>query len=90
MEYATVSYIPALHRGYIDFFKKYPGTLYILSPDFVLEAPRMDRDIRALAPEEIKTLLEGLGLFDKIVVLTKKNLNELLNDPAQIVTPTKK
>jgi dCMP deaminase len=87
MPYATVSYIPALHKGYIDFFKKYPGTLYILGPDFVLEAPRMDRDIRALAPEEIKSLLEGLGIFSKIVVLTKTNLDELLNDPAQIVTP---
>jgi dCMP deaminase len=87
MLYATVSYIPALHKGYIDFFKKYPGTLYILGPDFVLTAPRMDRDIRALAPEEIKSLVEGLHLFTKIVVLEKDNLAELLNDPAQIVTP---
>jgi dCMP deaminase len=87
MPYATVSYIPALHKGYIDFFKKYPGTLYILGSDFVLEAPRMDRDIRALAPEEIKSLVEGLKLFSKIVVLDKNNLQELLNDPAPIATP---
>jgi dCMP deaminase len=87
MPYATVSYIPALHKGYIDFFKKYPGTLYILGPDFVLEAPRMDRDIRALAPEEIKSLVEGLKLFSKIVVLDKNNLQELLDDPAPIATP---
>jgi dCMP deaminase len=87
MLYATVSYIPALHRGYIDFFKKYPGTLYILGPDFVLEAPRMDRDIRALAPQEIKSLVEGLKLFSKIVVLDKNNFQELLDDPAPIVTP---
>ena len=87
MQYATVSYIPALHKGYIDFFKKYPGTLYILGPDFVLEAPRMDRDIRALAPEEIKSLVGGLGLFSKIVVLTKADLGELLADPSPTVTP---
>jgi dCMP deaminase len=87
MPYATVSYIPALHKGYIDFFKKYPGTLYILGPDFVLTAPRMDRDIRALAPEEIKSLLEGLHLFSKIVVLDKNNVAVLLNESAPIVTP---
>ena len=87
MTYATVSYIPALHKGYIDFFKKYPGTLYILGSDFVLAAPRMDRDIRALAPEEIQSLVGGLHIFSKIVVLDKNNLSELLNDPAQIVTP---
>lgn len=87
MEYAIVSYIPALHKGYIDFFKKYPGTLYILGPDFVLETPRMDRDIRALPPEEIKIFLTGAGFFSKIIVLTKENLTDLLNDPAPIVTP---
>ena len=49
---AIISYIPALHRGYLDFFKKHQGVvLYILSEKFVLEAPLMDRDIRALAPE---------------------------------------
>lgn len=87
MPYTTVSYIPALHKGYIDFFKKYPGTLYVLGTDFVLETPRMDRDIRALAPEEIKSLLEGLGLFDTIVVLTKENLDDLLKAPDSIITP---
>ena len=87
MSYATVSYIPALHKGYIDFFKKYPGMLYILGPDFVLEAPRMDRDIRALAPEEIKSLIEGLKLFSKIVVLDKNNLQELLDVSTPIVMP---
>jgi len=87
MSYATVSYIPALHKGYIDFFKKYPGVLYILGPDFVLTAPRMDRDIRALTPKEIKSLVEGLKLFSKIVVLDKNNLSELLNNPTQIITP---
>jgi dCMP deaminase len=87
MAYAIVSYIPALHKGYIDFFKKYPGTLYILGPDFVLTAPRMDRDIRALAPEEIKSLVAGLDIFSKIVVLDKNNLSEFLSDLAQIVTP---
>ena len=87
MPYATVSYIPALHKGYLDFFKKYPGTLYILGPDFVFEAPRMDRDIRALAPEEIQSLVEGLRLFSKIVVLDKNNIQKLLDDPAPIITP---
>lgn len=87
MEYAIVSYVPALHKGYIDFFKKYPGTLYILGPDFVLEAPRMDRDIRALAPGEIKALVEGLHIFPKIVVLTKQNLGEIMSEKARIITP---
>ncbi|HUY69823.1 MAG TPA: hypothetical protein VMU70_02320, partial [Candidatus Tyrphobacter sp.] len=63
MKHVVVSYIPALHRGYIDFFKKHLGTLYILSQDFVREVPRMDRDIRALTPEEVRDLIAGLRIF---------------------------
>lgn len=86
-EYATVSYVPALHRGYIDFFKKYPGTLYVLGPDFVRQVSRMERDIRALTPEEIKSLLTGLKIFSKIVVLGQKNIQELTDDPAPVIMP---
>lgn len=91
MTNAIVSYIPALHKGYIDFFKKYSvpvhGTLYVLGVDFIKEAPRMERDIRALTPEEIKTLLDGLGIFSKIVVLGKENLSQLLEDNSPLVMP---
>jgi len=87
MEYAVVSYIPAIHKGYIDFFKKYPGALYILGTDFIKKAPRLDRDIRALAPEEIKTLLAGAGLFSNIVVLNEKNVKELLTGARPLVMP---
>src|SRR5579871_6332819 len=87
MPYATVSYIPALHRGYLDFFKKYPGTLYILGADFIKEMPRLERDIRALTPEEIKTLLAGAKMFSDIIVLDKQNVNVLAHDPQPIVMP---
>ena len=85
---SIISYIPALHRGYLDFFKKYPGgVLYILGTDFVRETPRMDRDIRALTPEEIKTLVTGLGIFSDIIVLDEKNIKELLTSGAPIIMP---
>lgn len=87
MEYAVVSYVPALHAGYINFFKKYPGALYLLGNDFVLETPRMDRDIRALPAEDIKDLLEGMAIFTKIVVLDKHTLSHLFEEKREIVMP---
>jgi dCMP deaminase len=87
MNYAVVSYIPALHKGYIDFFKKYPGTLYILGMKFVRETPRMDRDIRALAPEEVKAAVDALSLFSKTLVLDEKNIDQLIADTSPIVMP---
>ncbi len=86
-QYSVISYIPALHKGYIDFFKKYPGKLYVLGTDFVRETPRMDRDIRALAPEDVKTAVDALGLFQKTLVLDEKNIDQLLADFAPIVMP---
>lgn len=88
MSHIIISYIPALHRGYLDFFKKYAGgVLYILGEEFAKELPRMDRDIRALAPNEVKTAVEALGIFTAVRVLTAAGINELRNASDQIVMP---
>lgn len=88
MHTVVISYIPALHKGYVDFFKKYAGgVLYILGGPFVKEFPRMDRDIRALAPEEVKRAVEALGIFSSVNVLTEKTLNELQEKSDSIVMP---
>jgi dCMP deaminase len=87
MRYAVVSYIPAIHQGYIDFFKKYPGTLYILDQELVAEVPRMDRDIRALKPAEIQSLLQGLKIFEDIIILNTSTLTQLQNESSPIVMP---
>jgi dCMP deaminase len=82
-----IAYIPALHKGYIDFFKKYPDELFILGKDLVLEQPRMDRDIRAMDPEDIMKAVEALSIFKKVTVLTKENLKVVQNIQTEIVMP---
>ena len=87
-KYAVVSYIPALHKGYIDFFRKYSGgMLSVLDEELMREVPRMERDIRALAPSEVKMLLDGLKIFKRIVVLNKLTLGDLQNQTLPIVMP---
>ncbi|MBA3550646.1 hypothetical protein H0W32_00355 [Patescibacteria group bacterium] len=73
----VIAYVPALHSGYIDFFKKYPGTLYLLDLTLVREIPRLERDIRAMSAQEIKASLESLGIYKDIKILTKENINKL-------------
>ncbi len=87
MHCAVIAYIPAIHRGYIDFFRKYPGTLYVLDEELVAEVPRMERDIRALAPIEVKALLEGLKIFEEIRVLDKSILPQIQSEILSIVMP---
>jgi len=80
MSRAIVSYIPALHKGYLDFFRKYSGEkLFVLDKKFVLETPRLERDIRALEPEEIKTAVEALKIFSEVEVLDNEKLEDLKN-----------
>jgi len=79
MEPVIVSYIPAIHRGYVDFFKKYGanGTLYVLGAPYIKEVPRLERDIRALTPEEAAELAASLSIFKKVLILDEKNIDEL-------------
>ena len=85
---ALIAYVPALHKGYVDFFKKYRGsTLYILSKELIREVPRMDRDIRALEPEEVKKAIGAWGIFSKVAVLTPHTVTELKSVKGGVVMP---
>ncbi|MES3005894.1 MAG: dCMP deaminase family protein [Patescibacteria group bacterium] len=66
---AIISFVPALHKGYIDFFKKYPGTLYLLDADFVTDFPRLERDLRQTNADDMKKAIGALGIFKEIKVL---------------------
>lgn len=69
MKTAIVSYIPALHQGYIKFFDEHDGDIFVLGTKFVHEHPRMDRDIRAMQPELVKNMLASAMAGRTIAVL---------------------
>jgi dCMP deaminase len=64
-----VCFVPALHAGYISFFKKHPGTLCLLHSDFVSTFPKLERDIRQIDAREMKKAIDALGIFKKVDVL---------------------
>jgi dCMP deaminase len=68
---AIVSYIPVLHKGYVDFFAKHKGDIFVLDSAFVRDFPRMERDIRALEPGQIAAAINALGLPFQARVLDK-------------------
>ena len=81
-----VAYVPALHQGYLDFFKKHGGDLYILDLSLVREVPRLERDIRAVSAEQIAKAITALSILPRVAVLTKENLNQLPAG-AEVVMP---
>ncbi|MFA5052492.1 MAG: deaminase [Parcubacteria group bacterium] len=62
-----VAYVPVLHRGYIEFFKKYAGgTLLIPDKTIISAIEYLKRDMRALENEEISSSIRSLGILDEI------------------------
>lgn len=59
---AVVAYVPALHAGYVQFFKKHMGApIFVLGKSFIDAYPRLNRDLRALQPQEAAAGLKALG-----------------------------
>lgn len=73
-------YIPVFHAGYLKLFeecRKRVDGLYILGDRFIKEFTTLHQEIAALNPSHIKIIIENLGLFKRVSVLTKQSLDEL-------------
>ena len=82
-----VAFVPVLHAGYLEFFKKYPGEMYLLWHDTFPELILLERDLRALPPDCMKKAIESLGIFTKVSVLNSQILAALQESGAVIVMP---
>lgn len=88
MSKALIAYIPALHEGYINFLKKHvDAELFILGKDLVAESPRMDRDIRAISPDEMKVAIYALGIVKNVTVLNKTDISGVAKKFKKIIMP---
>ncbi len=65
---AVVAYVPAIHAGYVRFFEKHAGApVYVLGKTFIDAYPRLNRDIRALAPEQAAAALRTIGFSAHVI-----------------------
>ena len=80
--YAIITFLPALHSGYISFFKKYSGgILYVLGKDFIVDFPHIERDLRTPSFNELKKMIDSLGIFKEVIEI---NRNSILDIPADV------
>lgn len=85
---AVVAYVPALHAGYLAFFRKNKRKdFYLLGSSLVSLTPRMERDIRALSPGEAKQAIEALELFPAVSILEKRNAKHALKKYKKVLLP---
>src|SRR3989338_8633084 len=68
---ALVAYVPALHAGYLAFFNKHPRVpIFVLGKSFIDAFPRLNLDLRALAPIEIVQALASLGFTATVLEIS--------------------
>lgn len=84
-----VCYVPVVHRGYVEFFRRYSGgVLYILGDSVTKDFDYLGRDIRANSPEEVAVMIRSLGIFEKVSVLEKDQVIQMVvPPPTPIVLP---
>jgi dCMP deaminase len=87
IKYSLIVYIPAIHRGYLEFFKKLSrkaDEIWIVSQELVDKLVRF-KEIRAIDPNLIAEMVKSLNIFKSVKVLEIKNLGELKRK--QIILP---
>src|SRR5690349_10092542 len=84
-KYAIVTLIPAIHSGYLMFFKKYPGAVYVIGKDFVSDFVHIERDLRTPDFSDLKKMLMAIGI-EEVIELTRENIKDIPSE-FQIVMP---
>lgn len=86
MRRVIILYVPVLHKGYLDFFKKYHDAecLYIPNNKLIGEFMPLQREIRQIEPRVIRSIIKNAKLFNQVKILTHDSTNKLKN--CEIVT----
>lgn len=89
MKKVLVAYVPVLHEGYRKFFEAHSGAvLYIFGKSLVeKDFPHLGKEIRALDPKIMKTIIESLQIFEDVKVLDANNLLKFQALEANFILP---
>ena len=85
---ALIVYTPVLHKGYVDLVENNKeGTIYILGDWIGEEISYLKKEIRALSPEKIVTILQALFPNTTCTILHRKHLKDIVSTYETIVLP---
>ena len=83
----VIALVPALHTGYINFFKKNKGAeLLIVGKSFFKDFPKLERDVRWVKDEDVIAMLTALKIFKRISIIEKKDIKSI-DTKAHIIMP---
>ncbi len=83
----VIALVPAIHKGYVNFFKKYSDSeLFLIGKSFFKDFPKLERDVRWAKDEDVVKMLTSLKIFRKVSILEKKNI-KLIDSDLKIIMP---
>jgi len=76
-----LAYIPVVHQGYVLWLKKYPkAEVLVMGQSLTANSRPLQKDIRALTPEQIVVSLQALNLGQSVKVVEAEDLKQLSLD----------
>jgi dCMP deaminase len=95
---AIIAFVPVIHKGYVDFFSKHKGDIYIFDQKLINSFVHLTRDLRVMDPKKTILALEALlkkqktkkqknVLTRKIDLANEKTLKMINNQNADVIMP---
>lgn len=85
----VLAYVPVVHRGYLEFFRRHQDTdgVYLFGTDLVPEADYLQKEIRALSVFEAKMALTMLEAHRTVRLVGAELLSTWRAEQASVVVP---
>ncbi len=89
MKPVIIAYIPVLHRGYKNFLEKHKKaeSLFLITSELDSGLDYLNKEIRALSADDVKTAINSWGLGFKTQALTLQILKNLAQNKQPIIIP---
>lgn len=80
LDSVLIAYVPTPHAGYLKLFRTYSGdVMYVLGDEFMQGFSSLVRHLPGVKSEEARKMIQSLGVFSDVRILTSSNINEVRN-----------
>ena len=90
MKKIILAYVPVLHRGYLDLFRKYGGPengLCVFGKELIGEFDSLRKDIRAIDPNEAVIAIRALDILGSVKTADAASLNVFSQTRQELIMP---
>lgn len=87
MKSAIIAFVPVLHSGYIKFFSKTKGDIFIFDKTIIKSFTHLTRDLRVLDPIQTQKALKVILRKRKIELLNYKKIQKLVKSNYNFIMP---